>query len=71
VLKTDHRTRHRGTQKEHKHVARRKGDPMDVLTDHEIEGILQRLEACATELEHDLSVGSQDIVDIASVKTDY
>ena len=29
---------------------------MDVLTDHEIEGILQRLEALATELEHDVSV---------------
>jgi hypothetical protein len=28
---------------------------MDVLTDHEIELILQRLEACATELEHDAS----------------
>ncbi|HYN63719.1 MAG TPA: hypothetical protein VES36_03865, partial [Candidatus Limnocylindrales bacterium] len=29
---------------------------MDVLTDHEIAGILQRLEALATELEHDVSV---------------
>jgi hypothetical protein len=28
---------------------------MDVLTEHEIERILQRLEACATELEHDAS----------------
>lgn len=29
---------------------------MDVLTAHEMEGILQRLEALATELEHDASV---------------
>jgi len=28
---------------------------MDVLTEYEIEVILQRLEACATELEHDVS----------------
>ncbi len=31
------------------------GDPMDAVTDHEIEVIVQRLEALAAELEHDPS----------------